>query len=122
MTEKTVDAYVKAMAPKPRAAATAIRKIIRTAAPDAIEEIKWGQPVYSDHGPFAYLKKASAHVTFGFWRGLELDKGRGTLEAGGTRMAHMKIRDTTELDPKRITALVKAAVKLNREKGDPTKR
>jgi hypothetical protein len=122
MAEKTVDAYVKALPAKQRAAANAVRRLVKTAAPDAVESIKWGQPVFTDHGPFAYLKKASAHVTFGFWRGGELDAGRGILEGSGRRMAHLKIADIDEVDSKQLAALVKSAVKLNREKGDPTKR
>ena len=122
MPEKTVDTYIKALPAKQREAATAIRRLVSGAAPDAAESIKWGQPVFTDHGPFAYMKKASAHLTFGFWRGTELDGGRGILEGSGTRMAHVKIADVGDIDQKQLTALIKAAVKLNREKGDPTKR
>ena len=86
---KTVAAYVAALPAKQREVATAVRRLVKAAAPDATESIQWAQPVLDD-GPFAYMKKASAHLTFGFWRGGELDGGR--------------------------------AVKLNREKGDPTKR
>ena len=120
--QKTVDAYIKALPAKQRQVATAIRRLVRGAAPDATESVKWGQPVFTDHGPFAYMKKANAHLTFGFWRGAELDGGRGILEGSGTRMAHMKIADVDAIDQKKLTALIKAAVKLNREKGDPTKR
>lgn len=122
MPEKTVDGYVKALPAKQREVATAIRDLVRRAAPEATEAVKWGQPVFTDHGPFAYMKKASAHLTFGFWRGAELDGGRGILEGSGTRMAHVKIADVGEIDQKQLTALIKIAVKLNREKGDPTKR
>jgi hypothetical protein len=122
VAEKTVAAYVNALPAKQRAAANAVRTLVKAAAPDAVESIKWGQPVFTDHGPFAYLKKASAHVTFGFWRGTELDGGRGILEGSGTRMAHVKIADVSEIDDKQLTGLIRSAVKLNREKGDPTKR
>ena len=64
----------------------------------------------------------SAHVTFGFWRGVELDAGRGILESSGSVMAHMKIRSEDEIDDRVVARLVKDAVRLNREKGDPTKR
>jgi hypothetical protein len=122
MPEKTVDAYIKALPAKQREVATAIRRLVSGAAPDATESVRWGQPVFTDHGPFAYMKKASAHLTFGFWRGAELDGGRGILEGTGARMAHVKIADLEDIDQKQLTALIKAAVKLNREKGDPTKR
>ena len=122
MADRTIDEYVKALPTKQRAIAMAIRRLVRAAAPQATESIKWGQPVFDDHGPFAYIKKASAHLTFGFWRGGELDAGRGILEGSGTRMAHLKITDVDHVDEKQLAALIKAAVSLNRAKGDPTKR
>ncbi len=61
-------------------------------------------------------------MTLGFWRGVELDAGRGMLDSSGSVMAHMKIRTVSEIDERRITALVKDAVRLNKEKGDPTQR
>ena len=44
------------------------------------------------------------------------------LESGGQRMAHLKIAGPDDLDPALIKRLVAAAVKLNADKGDPTKR
>ena len=60
-------------------------------------------------------------MTFGFWRGAELDDGDAVLE-GGDRMKHLKITGADGVDEARITAFVQAAVQLNRTKGDPTKR
>lgn len=122
MPGRTVDAYLRALPPRQRAIAARLRRIVKAAAPDAIESIKWAQPVYESNGPFAFMKKATAHVTFGFWRGVELDAGRGILESSGSVMAHMKIRSEDEIDDRMVARLVKDAVRLNREKGDPTKR
>ena len=95
--------------------------LVKKTAPDVTVEIKWGQPVFELNGPFAFLKAAKAHVTFGFWRGVELDDPKKLLNAG-SRMSHMKVTGPDALDEKGLVALVKQAVKLNREKGDPTKR
>jgi hypothetical protein len=95
--------------------------IAKRAAPGATVSIKWGQPVFEQNGPFAFIKPAKAHVTFGFWRGAELSDAMGVLE-GGDRMKHMKITSPDALDEPRLTVLVREAVKLNQTKGDPSRR
>lgn len=102
--------------------AAAVRHLVqlgKQAAPDATLSIKWGQPVFEDHGPVAFIKVAKAHVTFGFWRGAQLDDD--ALE-GGAQMRHIKIASVDEIDDVRVTQLVRKAVDLNRLHGDPTKR
>lgn len=96
--------------------------LLRAAIPDATVSIKWGQPVVESNGPLAFVRVAKAHVTLGFWRGAELKDPKGLLEGEGTRMAHLKIKEDDAVDAKRITAFAKEAAKLNRAKGDPTKR
>jgi hypothetical protein len=95
--------------------------LVQRAAPEASVAIKWGQPVFEMNGPFAFIKPAKAHLTFGFWRGAELDDPKKLL-SGGERMSHVKLTGPGEVDAPALTALVKQAVKLNRDKGDPTKR
>jgi hypothetical protein len=96
--------------------------IIRRAAPKATASIKWAQPVYEHNGPFAYMKVATNHVTFGFWRGAELSDPKGLLETSGSRMAHVKIAAPDEVRATQFAAWVREAVRLNDTKGDPTKR
>jgi hypothetical protein len=74
-----------------------LRRLVKSAAPDASEAIKWAQPVYSYNGPFAYLKPFKTHVNFGFWRGVE------------------------DIDEAVLSAMVVTAVRLNQEKGDPSR-
>jgi len=95
--------------------------IARKAAPGATTSIKWAQPVFEQGGPFAFIKVAKAHVTFGFWRGAELKDPKGILE-GGAVMRHLKITAPEAVDEKSIADLVRQAVALNRAKGDPTAR
>jgi hypothetical protein len=95
--------------------------LVRATAPEANVAVKWGQPVFELNGPFAYLKPAKAHLTFGFWRGAELDDPERLL-SGGDRMSHLKLVEPGTHDARALRALVRQAVKLNREKGDPTKR
>jgi hypothetical protein len=122
VAERSVDAYVAALPPGQRAIAEALRALVKGAAPEAIESIKWAQPVYELNGPFAYIKAFKSHVNFGFWRGVEIDGGRGVLETGGSQMAHVKLRSPADIDQPVLSAMVARAVELNRLKGDPTRR
>ena len=117
-----VDAYVAALPVAQQEVANRLRRLIADAAPSARESIKWAQPVYEEKGPFAYFKAHRGHVTLGFWRGVELDGGRGVLESSGSRMAHVKLIAVGEIDEPLVRGLVKKAVVLNREKGDPTRK
>lgn len=96
--------------------------LARKAAPDATLSIKWGQPVFEQNGPLAFIKPAKAHVTFGFWRGAELADPDGLLEGDGDRMKHLKLPSADHPHAARLTAWIKQAVLLNRKAGDPTKR
>jgi hypothetical protein len=118
---KTVADYVAALPVAQQHAAAAIRAILLELAPEASESIKWGQPVYEQGGPFAFLKAAKAHLTFGFWRGTELSDPDGLLQGAGDRMRHMKISGN-EVPADAIRAFVGQAILLNAERGDPTRR
>jgi len=95
--------------------------VLRTAAPNAHESIKWGQPVYEHKGPFSYIKAHAAQVNFGFWRGAELDDPKHMLQGEGERMRHVKLVETHVIDEDALSGFVRQAVTLNDKKGDPTK-
>jgi hypothetical protein len=99
-----------------------IRALVTRHAPDATLVMKWGQPVWEQNGPFAWLRPAAKHVSFGFWRGAELTDPDGHLEGDGDRMRHLKVTNADELDELDIEGFVKQAIALNDSKGDPTKR
>ena len=122
---RTVDGYIAALDPGRAAVATRLREIVRTAAPDARESIKWGQPVYESNGPFAALKAFPRWVTLTFWRGATIaasDDPDGLLAGDSDRMRHARFSSLEEIGDAAIADLVRAAVELNRELGDPTKR
>ena len=118
----TVDGYVAGLSGDLAAAARRLRQVVLSAAPSATEAFKWGQPVYEDNGPFCYFKASQDHITFGFWRGTELDDQAGRLEGDGDRMKHLKIRGSDEVDDSLIAEWVGQAVDLNRRLGNPTRR
>ncbi|MDB4935319.1 MAG: hypothetical protein JWP87_2291 [Labilithrix sp.] len=99
-----------------------IRALVSRHAPDSTLVMKWGQPVWEHNGPFAWLRPAAKHVSFGFWRGAEMNDPDGHLEGDGDRMRHLKVTSPKDLDSLPIEGFVKQAVALNGSKGDPTKR
>ena len=120
MAAKTVDEYVAGLAGWQAEAVSAIRQIVREAAPKATEAYKWAQPVYEENGPFAWIKAYKSYINFGFWRGTQLTDPQGLLLGDGDRMRHVKIASLADLNKPALKRFVKEAAKLNREKGNPT--
>jgi hypothetical protein len=121
MAKNTVDEYIGDLDDWRGDIVSQLRGLILETAPEATESIKWAQPVYEDHGPFAHIKAFKKHVNFGFWRGAELEDPEGLLIGEGEKMRHVKITGVEDMQPDAFTELVQSAVALNRERGDPTK-
>ena len=122
VSETTIESYIEAQGGWRADALRKIDRLIRRAAPKATASIKWAQPVYEQCGPFAFIKSNRAHITFGFWRGTELDDPDHRLEGSGDRMKHVKIRCIDEINEPRFSAWVREAVALNEREGNPTER
>jgi hypothetical protein len=97
-------------------------RVVRAAAPEAVHDIKWGQPIFEQNGPFAFIKPAKAHLSFGFWRGADLEDRTGGKLERGDRMGHIKFRAISDINEAAIFEMVRQAVRLNVELGSPTKR
>lgn len=121
MAEKTVDAYIAGLEGWKAEVASKVRQIVLEAAPDAVESIKWAQPVYETNGPFSYMKAFKNSVNFGFWRGVELEDPTGLLQGTGEKMRHVKLTGIDDVDEAALAGFVRQAVQLNLTKGDPTK-
>jgi hypothetical protein len=117
-----VEDYVAGLRDWRGAVVAALHHLIREAAPDATSSIKWGQPVYDLHGPFAHIKAFKNHVNFGFWRGAELIDPKGFLKGTGSRMRHVELRSLEDIDAPVLQSMVRTAVAMNHAKGDPTQR
>ena len=120
--KKTVDEYVAELQAWQVEIVAALRTLIREAAPDATEAIKWAQPVFEDNGPFAFIRPASKHVTIGFWRGAEMADPKAVLQGDGDRMRHIKLSGVKDIQAHDVQSYVREAVALNRKHGDPTKK
>ena len=119
----TVDTWVAAKAGSQADAIAAVRTLLAEVGPELDAAIKWGQPVYSHNGPAIYFKPAKAHLTFGFWRGVELDDPAGLLAGTGAMMRHVKLTAAADVQDRReaLAAFIRQAIALNAAKGDPTR-
>jgi hypothetical protein len=93
-----------------------IRKIIRQADPQVIEEWKWrGVPVWSHAGILCTGETYKQVVKMTFAKGASLDDPSKLFNAsleGNTRRA-IDIREGEPIDEKALKALIQAAVELN---------
>ena len=117
-----VDEWAKKLTGWQANALKIIRALVARHAPRATLAMKWGQPVWEQNGPFAWLRPAGKHVSFGFWRGAEMNDPDGHLEGAGDRMRHLNVSCAADLKTLPIEGFVKQAVALNGSKGDPTRR
>jgi hypothetical protein len=121
MAAKMVDEYIAGLEDWQAEIVSRVREVVRQAAPEAVEAVKWAQPVYASNGPFCYVKAFNRAVNFGFWRGVDLEDPKGLLQGTGEKMRHVKLSSVDDVDAEAFADLVRQAVELNRTKGDPTK-
>lgn len=115
------DAYIASLTGWRRRYAEALRLAVTdTAALD--ERVRWGHLVYFSNGPVLLIRAEAHRVLFGFWRGQRLRRIEPRLRPGGKyEMATLELVEGTPLDRSTVVELVKAAVALNAEAGDPTR-
>ncbi|WP_223447361.1 MULTISPECIES: DUF1801 domain-containing protein [Pseudomonas] len=91
-----------------------VRKIIRQADPEVIEEWKWGVPVWSHAGIICTGETYKQVVKMTFAKGASLDDPSKLFNAsleGNTRRA-IDIREGERIDEKALKALIQAAIEL----------
>jgi hypothetical protein len=93
-----------------------VRKVIKQAVPDVVEEWKWrGVPVWEHAGIICTGETYKAVVKMTFAKGASLDDPSGLFNSsldGNTRRA-IDIHEGDKLDEKALKALIRAAVALN---------
>jgi hypothetical protein len=101
-----------------------VRKIIRQADPQVIEEWKWrGVPVWSHAGIICTGETYKQVVKMTFAKGASLDDPSKLFNAsleGNTRRA-IDIREGEQIDEKALASLIKAAIELNTSRTKPGK-
>ena len=98
------------------AALARVRRLIREADPEVVEEWKWrGVPVWSHAGIVCTGETYNTHVKMTFAKGASLPDPSGLFNAsleGNTRRA-IDLHEGDSLDAEALKALVRAAVALN---------
>jgi hypothetical protein len=99
-----------------------VRKIMREADPEVVEEVKWrkpsnmlGVPVWEHAGIVCTGETYKDKVKLTFAKGASLDDPSGLFNSsleGNTRRA-IDIREGDRIDEKALAALIRAAVALN---------
>ena len=116
---RLIDARIKELDDWRGAMLARIRKIIRQADPDVVEEWKWrGVPVWSHDGIICTVETYKEVVKMTFAKGAALADPAGLFNAsleGNTRRA-IDIREGGKIDEKALKALIRAAVAMNTEK------
>ena len=115
------DAYAAALQGWRREVVDALRGAVQAAgAPE--ERIKWGHIVCFSDRPVLLIRAEAARVLFGFWRGKRLREIEPRLKPGGKyELATMTFLEGDSVDTVLAEKLVRAAIVLNAEVGDPTR-
>lgn len=111
--ETTPDDWFNRAEPTQRRTLVALRTLVRSVAPEAVEEIKWNRPCYSNEkGMFCYLYSTKSYATLGFQNGAALDDPERILEGAGKNMRHVKFKQDRTPDQPAVLALLRQAAGL----------
>jgi hypothetical protein len=100
-----------------------LRKLIREAAPDAIEEWKWNTPVWSQKGNLVAVGAFKDHVKISFFKGASLSDPQGLFNAGLDAKATraIDIHEGDRLNATALKDLIRVAVAMNGGSVKPAK-
>lgn len=112
-TYASLDAYLAAQSSAQQPILRRVRALVKRAAPDLVEAVKWGNACWLDGtAPIAYAHCASDHVQLGFMNGAALPDPRGLLQGSGRFVRHVKLGRPADVAASGLTALLREAVKL----------
>jgi hypothetical protein len=111
-----IDARIEELADWRGEVLARIRKLIKQADPDVVEEWKWrGVPVWYHNGMICTGETYKNVVKMTFAKGASLEDPAGLFNSsldGNTRRA-IDFHEGDKIDEKALTALIRAAVELN---------
>ena len=92
-----------------------LRKLIRDAAPELVEEWKWNTPVWSHQGNVLSMGAFRDHVKVNFFKGASLDDPHGLINSGLDAKASraIDIHEGERLKDAAFKTLVRAATLLH---------
>jgi len=123
---RLIDARIAALGDWRGETLARVRKLIKEACPDVVEEVKWrkpsnamlGVPVWEHAGIICTGETYKAAVKLTFAKGASLEDPSGLFNAsleGNTRRA-IDFHEGDKIDEKALKALIRAAVALNKAK------
>ena len=115
---RLIDARIKELSGWRGETLARIRKLIKEADPDVVEEWKWGIPVWSQAGIICTGETYKAAVKTTFAKGASLADPSGLFNSsleGNVRRA-IDFHEGGKIDEKALKALIRAAVALNTSK------
>lgn len=92
-----------------------VRKLIKQADPDVVEEWKWSVPVWSHEGGICTGESYKSHVKLTFHKGASLSDPKHLFNASldGNVRRGLDIHEGDKLNESAFKALIREAVKLN---------
>lgn len=109
------DEYLHDQTVKNQAIIRALRRFVKSAEPQLIESVKWGNGCWlAGTEPVAYVYSDVAYVQFGFLTGSSLLDPLGLLEGSGRYVRHIKVRKAGDIDRPAFGALLKQAASRRR--------
>ncbi len=105
-----VEVFFARQTPEQRALLEALHALVKRAAPDARESIKWGMPYFELKGGFCAFYTAPSYVGLNLMAPPEkFEDPEGRLEGSGKTMRHLKVRSPADLDEASILGWLKVA-------------
>ena len=113
---KDVNSYIANSGSKARVILNEIRKIIKSAVPEAEEGISYGFPLYKYHGTLTHFAEYKNHVAIGFGSNLQ-NKDLKILEKNGyaTGQKRIQIRFDQKVPAAAIKQILKSQAIKNEE-------
>jgi hypothetical protein len=122
-----IDAHIKQLADWRGETLSRMRRLIKEADPDVVEELKWkkpsnpaGVPVWCHHGPICTGETYSSVVKLTFFKGAQLKDPKRLFNSslhGNARRA-IDLHQGNQIDETAFQALIREAVALNQSSGD----
>jgi hypothetical protein len=114
--DRAWETTIAGTSPDARAAAEAVRALVRRLDPNAVEvvwphqgTVGWGIGPKKMTEHYADLAVHPTHINLGFYRGALLRDPAGLLGGTGKAMRHMKLRSPGDADRPEISELLRAA-------------
>ncbi|MDA4113336.1 MAG: DUF1801 domain-containing protein [Thaumarchaeota archaeon] len=107
----TVEEFVDGLDGPQKEIVEKIRAIVKRTLPQAVETMKWRQPVYVYDGKnIITIMVFEDHINYGLFMGARMKSER--LEGTGKGLRHVKVYETKDVDEKEFARLAGDAAEL----------